>query len=266
MMTSMTSLGVPEKQTTRLAAAFSVGGGRQEGGHSSFAECLAAARAVDVSPEALAAAEAKAKAEKAKAAGSDVDPMVAAKEAANAIVACAKSAAAAAANAIAKEQKAAAAKAAAAKRAAKAKANNGGKTPPLKRKKEESDWVAEAMQGLDKMLNPQAVSARVTLAGFHAADDVVYKPEGGGWLVLAGDAACGRPFYLGSTLNGHFHDLVPLARGPSWARWDAEEASPFKKYVERIKLRTSAPGFKLPGDGGGGGGRSSAAAGESGRK
>ena len=58
------------------------------------------------------------------------------------------------------------------------------------------------MLGLDAMLHPGAVSARVTLAGFHAADDVVYKSEEGGWLVLAGDAACGRPFYLGSTLNG----------------------------------------------------------------
>ena len=36
------------------------------------------------------------------------------------------------------------------------------------------------MLGLDKMLNPGAVSARVTQAGFHAADDVVHKSEEGG--------------------------------------------------------------------------------------
>ena len=49
-------------------------------------------------------------------------------------------------------------------------------------------------------------------------------------------------------LQGHFHDLVPLARGPSWSRWNVEDPNPFKKYTERIKLRTSAPGFKLQGD------------------
>ena len=136
-------LGVPEKQTTRLAAALSVG----RSSHASFAACLAAARAVDVSPEALAAAQAEAQAEKAKAEGgngSKVDPMVAAKEATNAIVARAKAAAAAAGNAVAAEQKAAASKEAAAKLAAKAKAKNGGKTPPPKKKRVEVDWVAEA--------------------------------------------------------------------------------------------------------------------------
>ena len=30
------------------------------------------------------------------------------------------------------------------------------------------------------------------------------------WIVLAGDAACGRPFYLGSTLNAHFQDAMTL--------------------------------------------------------
>ena len=35
----------------------------------------------------------------------------------------------------------------------------------------------------------------------------VERPDGSvGWVVLIGDSSCGRPFYLGSTLNGHFQD------------------------------------------------------------
>merc|ERR1711865_566401 len=77
------------------------------------------------------------------------------------------------------------------------------------------------------------------------SQDVTYRPSeaGSGWIVLAGDAACGRPFYLGSTLNGHIHDVVPLAHGSSWSNWDSE-GTPLKKYVERYRLRTSAQGFR----------------------
>ena len=55
---------------------------------------------------------------------------------------------------------------------------------------------------------------------------------------MAGDAACGRPFFLGSTLNGHLHDLVTLVQGTNWSAWDPDAADPFRKYRERIKLRT----------------------------
>lgn len=67
--------------------------------------------------------------------------------------------------------------------------------------------------------------------------------SGGGWIVLAGDAACGRPFHLGSTLNGHLHDVVLLARYPPWAKWDPE-GNPFRRYLSRYSARTAAAGFR----------------------
>jgi hypothetical protein len=36
---------------------------------------------------------------------------------------------------------------------------------------------------------------------------------------------------------------VPLARSTNWSKWDANDRHPFKRYTERVKLRTSAPGF-----------------------
>merc|ERR1712083_200849 len=101
------------------------------------------------------------------------------------------------------------------------------------------------MRLLEEKLRPTEVSARFAKASFWHSLEIAHRfsePENG-WVVLAGDAACGRPFYLGSTLNGHIHDVVPLAHGSPWSNWDPE-GSPFKKYVERYKLRTSAIGFR----------------------
>merc|ERR1712232_839315 len=75
----------------------------------------------------------------------------------------------------------------------------------------------------------------------------VEKPDGGvGWIVLVGDAASGKPFYLGSTLNGHFHDTTALRAAPwtCWSHASREGASPFKQYVEQYRRRTDTVGFR----------------------
>merc|ERR1711937_262113 len=110
-----------------------------------------------------------------------------------------------------------------------------------------SDWLASIMRLLDEKLCPVEVSARFTEAAFWHSQEVAIRPgQSNGWLVLVGDAACGRPFYLGSTLNGHIHDVVPLAQSTPWSNWDPH-GMPIKKYVERYRLRTSAKGFRRTG-------------------
>ena len=51
------------------------------------------------------------------------------------------------------------------------------------------------------------------------------------------DDCPGRPFFRGTTLNGHLHDLVTLAQGTDWAEWCAN-GDPFRRYRERFRLRT----------------------------
>ena len=89
-----------------------------------------------------------------------------------------------------------------------------------------------------------ALASRCQLFPMHDDAGVPDEPAAGsacrlGWTVLVGDAACGRPFFLGSTLNGHLHDLVTLAQGTNWSAWDPDVAEPFRKYRERIRLRTN---------------------------
>lgn len=111
-----------------------------------------------------------------------------------------------------------------------------------------SEILGQAMRLLDEALQPTEVSARVTTAAFWHSEAVTHRVQGAdsdGWLVLAGDVGSGRPFYLGSTLNGHLHDVVTLARDPPWSQWDPK-GNPFKKYVERYLLRTSAVGYRRP--------------------
>ena len=68
-----------------------------------------------------------------------------------------------------------------------------------------------------------------------------------GPTILIGDAACGRPFWLGSTLNGHLADVATLVFGSGphggpdcWRAWDwdADGATPLRPYLERMRLRT----------------------------
>ena len=59
-----------------------------------------------------------------------------------------------------------------------------------------------------------------------------------GPTLLVGDACCGRPFWLGSTLNGHFADLAHLTSSTScWDSWDwaAEREAPFKPWLDRMR-------------------------------
>lgn len=110
------------------------------------------------------------------------------------------------------------------------------------------EWLSQLLNLLDETLRPVSVTARVTTAAYWRSTEVVHLARdwdgnAKGWLVLVGDAACGRPFHLGTNLNGHFADIVSLVRGTSWSRWDPE-GQPFRKYVERYRVRTSTPGFK----------------------
>ena len=66
----------------------------------------------------------------------------------------------------------------------------------------------------------------------HAADGAR------GPTLLVGDACCGRPFWLGSTLNGHLADLAYLVGSTScWDCWDwaSEGAAPFKPFLDRMR-------------------------------
>ena len=68
----------------------------------------------------------------------------------------------------------------------------------------------------------------------------MHVPEGAsGPTFLIGDAACGRPFWLGSTLNGHLVDLAELVGSTScWNAWEWREhgTAPFKPFLERCQL------------------------------
>merc|ERR1712232_351359 len=103
---------------------------------------------------------------------------------------------------------------------------------------------------LDKKVKPVQVSARISEASYWHSSEIVQrveKPDGGvGWIVLVGDAASGKPFYLGSTLNGHFHDTTALRAAPwtCWSHASREGASPFKQYVEQYRRRTDTVGFR----------------------
>jgi len=132
------------------------------------------------------------------------------------------------------------------------------------RKKDKAPKAAFAL--MDKQLKAINVSARVSEASFWHSDEIVQRVERPdasiGWIVLVGDAACGKPFYLGSTLNGHFNDLTSLISGP-WLRWKSamkeaaeqqgtskrhgqvpEGAVPFKRYVEQYRKRVDNAGFR----------------------
>eukprot|EP00746_Dinoflagellata_sp_MGD_P156490 gnl/MRDRNA2_/MRDRNA2_85846_c0_seq1.p1 gnl/MRDRNA2_/MRDRNA2_85846_c0~~gnl/MRDRNA2_/MRDRNA2_85846_c0_seq1.p1 ORF type:complete len:522 (+),score=87.96 gnl/MRDRNA2_/MRDRNA2_85846_c0_seq1:57-1568(+) len=112
-----------------------------------------------------------------------------------------------------------------------------------------SSGLTNALGHLDKLLKPEFVSVRITTASFWRSEEVVKRVERSdgsvGWIVLVGDAACGKPFYLGSTLNGHFHDAVTLRAAP-WTKWVTScSGSPFKRYIERIQRRTEGVGFRV---------------------
>eukprot|EP00929_Paragymnodinium_shiwhaense_P054301 TRINITY_DN27200_c0_g1_i1.p1 TRINITY_DN27200_c0_g1~~TRINITY_DN27200_c0_g1_i1.p1 ORF type:complete len:641 (+),score=122.38 TRINITY_DN27200_c0_g1_i1:161-2083(+) len=111
--------------------------------------------------------------------------------------------------------------------------------------------VTAALAMLDEHLKPAEVAARVTEASFWHSEEIIHRVERAdgseGWLVLAGDAAFGRPFHLGNTLNGHFQHATFLTAAP-WTRWftsERETGTPFRKYVQHYWSRIdAAAGFR----------------------
>lgn len=111
-----------------------------------------------------------------------------------------------------------------------------------------------ALAYLDQLLRPQEVAPRLTLASFWHSNEVVQHVDRGdvkGWIVLVGDAACGKPFYLGSNLNGHFQDAMTLLSAP-WTQWPHKQGgespmreAPFKRYQSEYWKRISeSQGFR----------------------
>ena len=64
-------------------------------------------------------------------------------------------------------------------------------------------------------------------------------------LLLVGDAAFGKPFYTGSTLNNHLQDAYMLAMRTDWTRSNIRESKrvAFDAYLRNFQHRVSAPRF-----------------------
>lgn len=103
----------------------------------------------------------------------------------------------------------------------------------------------EALRTLDVALKAKGAKAGWTEASYWRSSSVMHAPEGArGPTLLVGDTCCGRPFWLGSTLNGHFSDVAQLALAPCWNAWDyeADGDAPFRGYLERMRtLRRCGP-------------------------
>jgi hypothetical protein len=95
-----------------------------------------------------------------------------------------------------------------------------------------------ALSTLDASLKAAGAKAGWTEASHWRAKSVIHTPKGAnGPTLLIGDACCGRPFWLGSTLNGHFADIQQLALAPCWNAWDweAEGEAPLRGYLDRMR-------------------------------
>lgn len=83
----------------------------------------------------------------------------------------------------------------------------------------------------ERVLSPSAASVRWVGASYWSSDRVVCSvPSGDGSkrtpLVLIGDAAMGKPFYTGTTLNIHLAEVKALSKLP-FIRWGSgQDASP----------------------------------------
>lgn len=133
--------------------------------------------------------------------------------------------------------------------------------------------VLAAAGALDeRVMSPGSVSARWVDASFWSADRVVCPLPAGpsgrhAPLVVLGDAAMGKPFYMGTTLNVHLAEVKAFSQLPV-IRWgqvdrsspsefdgarpsrfvlDAEQLSvaPYQAYEDRYRqLLTRTPGFQ----------------------
>eukprot|EP00931_Biecheleriopsis_adriatica_P118814 TRINITY_DN94131_c0_g1_i1.p1 TRINITY_DN94131_c0_g1~~TRINITY_DN94131_c0_g1_i1.p1 ORF type:complete len:710 (+),score=137.03 TRINITY_DN94131_c0_g1_i1:152-2281(+) len=139
---------------------------------------------------------------------------------------------------------------------------SGTASPPASPSRKGNTRIVQALAYLDKQLRPVEVSPRISVASYWHSEEVVQRverPDGTfGWIVLVGDAACGKPFYLGSNLNGHFQDAMALLAAP-WSRWAekmqdaavqkgdgsyARQTAPFKRYMAEYRKRVDGIGFR----------------------
>ena len=117
------------------------------------------------------------------------------------------------------------------------KAEGGGATTAAVLPGEQS--ALEALRTLDASLRAQGATASVTEGSYWRSAGVLHSSQGArGPTLLVGDACCGRPFWLGSTLNGHFADVALLAEdGACWGAWDwaADGELPLRAYLDRMR-------------------------------
>jgi 2-polyprenyl-6-methoxyphenol hydroxylase-like FAD-dependent oxidoreductase len=95
-------------------------------------------------------------------------------------------------------------------------------------------------QVLQRGLRPTECTARWVDATHWSADRVACQLDGGCPLIICGDAAMGKPFFTGSTLNRHLWDMCKLIDEVDWthdgscfsgARFEAHE----RRYQEAIR-------------------------------
>jgi len=79
-----------------------------------------------------------------------------------------------------------------------------------------------AAEALQQRLRPLECTARWVEAGFWSSDRTVCELGGeeGVPVVVMGDAACGRPFYTGTTLNYHLKEVAAMVDEVSWLHDD----------------------------------------------
>lgn len=101
--------------------------------------------------------------------------------------------------------------------------------------------LRRAVEALQRRLRPESCGINWVEASHWSADRVVCPlphQEDGAELpfVLLGDAASGRPFYTGSTLNRHFFDVASMIDDVEWAN-DGRDFGPdrFAGYERRYQ-------------------------------
>lgn len=95
--------------------------------------------------------------------------------------------------------------------------------------------VAADLARLDARLQPRDVVLRATRAQHWAT-----TPQVVGRTVLIGDAANGKPFYSGTTLNHHLLDVYALIAGERRARFHPPlDTSSFEAYAQHQVLKRS---------------------------
>lgn len=93
--------------------------------------------------------------------------------------------------------------------------------------------IEKAVNALQQRIQPSGpVGVRWVEASFWSADHAVCsvpRPDGSHMpFILLGDAACGKPFYTGTTLNQHFWDVAAMVDTIDWT----DDGAPFN--VERF--------------------------------